>query len=250
MKTRGFTLIELLVVIVIIALLIGIVLPVLGGARKTARVSLCLSRQRQLVVGISAFAAEHNDDIPRGPDDLPSFIAISFGQPGAANEDQVASSVILGIGAAGSYFNSHGVLLDGYIADPNAVFCPGDDTTDPMEELANVQNNQGPAFSSFVYRNLDQAPKGKLTGLGENDEGVNATALFVDSNSVFDGFPDTFRTNHENSPANVAYSDGHAKSFLNAQNEFSLDAPDYFGGWVSIEAAYNRILMNADRNPD
>ena len=54
----AFTLIELLVVISIIALLVGILLPALGAARKTAMGMKCLSNQRQIALAHSSYAAD------------------------------------------------------------------------------------------------------------------------------------------------------------------------------------------------
>jgi len=63
MKRRGFTLIELLVVMVIIALLVGLLLPVLGGAREEARKTQCRSYQRQ--IGLTQSGASVLDCPPR-----------------------------------------------------------------------------------------------------------------------------------------------------------------------------------------
>jgi prepilin-type N-terminal cleavage/methylation domain-containing protein len=61
MKSRGFTLIELLVVIAIIALLIGILLPALGEARKTAKLVLDMNNQKQLGTGLNSYATDYQD---------------------------------------------------------------------------------------------------------------------------------------------------------------------------------------------
>lgn len=61
---RGFTLIELLVVISIIALLIGILLPAIGRARKNAQKLVDSSNQRQIVTGLTTYASTNRDRFP------------------------------------------------------------------------------------------------------------------------------------------------------------------------------------------
>lgn len=63
-RKTGFTLIELLVVISIIALLIAILLPSLGAARRSARDMQCLSNQRQIGVGLYGYTVENRETLP------------------------------------------------------------------------------------------------------------------------------------------------------------------------------------------
>lgn len=65
-RMHGFTLIELLVVVAIIALLIGILLPTLSGARESARTVACKSHLRQLAIASLTHAADHKGEYCTG----------------------------------------------------------------------------------------------------------------------------------------------------------------------------------------
>ena len=65
-KSRsGFTLIELLVVIAIIALLIGILLPALSKARRTAQQLKDSTQIRNILQSMAVFANSNRDSYPQ-----------------------------------------------------------------------------------------------------------------------------------------------------------------------------------------
>jgi prepilin-type N-terminal cleavage/methylation domain-containing protein/prepilin-type processing-associated H-X9-DG protein len=69
-RDLAFTLIELLVVVAIIALLISILLPALGNARRQAARTKCLSNLRQQVVASQMYASEFSDNLPLAKNDI------------------------------------------------------------------------------------------------------------------------------------------------------------------------------------
>jgi prepilin-type N-terminal cleavage/methylation domain-containing protein len=76
-RPRAFTLVELLVVIGIIAVLIGILLPVLARARDAANAVVCGSNLRQLHIAITAYSQEGTRYFP-----FAGVYSATFPQPG------------------------------------------------------------------------------------------------------------------------------------------------------------------------
>lgn len=78
-KRGAFTLVELLVVIAIISLLISIVLPAMGQARRRTRTALCAARLHSLGMGWAMYASESRER--NLPHRLPTYRPGGFANP-------------------------------------------------------------------------------------------------------------------------------------------------------------------------
>jgi len=114
-RAKGFTLIELLVVIAIIAILMGILLPAIGLAKKQATGSRCLSNQRALVLAWNMYATEHNGKMVYGHTSGPgSWVVLP-----TAVSDAVSSleKELIGLKRGALY---------AFAKDTQVYHCPGD----------------------------------------------------------------------------------------------------------------------------
>ncbi|MFZ2656287.1 MAG: type II secretion system protein [Victivallales bacterium] len=73
-----FTLVELLVVVAIIAILAGMLLPVVSKARSTAKQSCCINNSRQINLAMAHYISDYNDNIPYVSDNAAGMAATHF----------------------------------------------------------------------------------------------------------------------------------------------------------------------------
>ena len=69
-RPTGFTLTETLIVIVIIAVLAGIMFPIVRAVRERARAAVCVQNLKQIGVGLHAYTAENSGRFPDGAADV------------------------------------------------------------------------------------------------------------------------------------------------------------------------------------
>ncbi|MFH1745446.1 MAG: type II secretion system protein [Planctomycetota bacterium] len=122
---RGFTLVELLVAVAVIAILLGILLPSLGAARRAAKQMRCAVNLREIGHAVAIYTDTHNGW-------LPTAEAAHHGDPGPANwwENQ---DLLFTLG------------LEPLPRDRSVLVCPADPRPDSY-----INGSSKPCWSSFA----------------------------------------------------------------------------------------------------
>lgn len=191
-RLKAFTLIELLVVISIIALLIGILLPALGAARRTANQMKNSANVRSIIQSMIVYAQSNSGYYP-GLDSGGAVLATN-----APVLTQYASTGNPPVGSnrtGGSVAVRFALLMNGNFISPEVAVSPGESqgvakwpttSVNPQSQLITGGSN---GHFSYAMLQITDAPNSTTTTahggrLSEWKETSNAQAVVVSDRNV------------------------------------------------------------------
>lgn len=177
-SATGFTLIELLVVVAVVALLISVLLPALGAARRSAQYIECQNNIRQIVLGQVARASDFNGEFTSGP-----FDNRTRSSYGAINEKGWVAD-----------------MVNGEYGKPGEMLCP--------TAIATVsQNLHLPRLNENAYRTFTPQERDELIELGYNTNYTQSWyAAYSEVKDVFDLSLDPKRTSGVRGPLTAQFA--------------------------------------------
>ena len=234
---RGFTLIELLVVIAIIAILAGMLLPALARAKTKAQGILCMSNNKQLVLGWHLYAGDFNERVPNNftiPDTLDAITTKKFNN-WVNNVMTWGTTGTDGMSVTNIEWVKNGVLAPYTAAAVGIYQCPADNKVSPAQKakgwsrrmrsnsmnafFGRSDNNaatangrswaEGGAWRQFLKTSDVPRPANTWLTLDEHPDSNN-DAFFVNSSSATDQWSD-YPSSLHNGACGFSFADGHAE---------------------------------------
>jgi prepilin-type processing-associated H-X9-DG protein/prepilin-type N-terminal cleavage/methylation domain-containing protein len=217
-RSQAFTIIELLVVVAIISLLISILLPVLGDAKRDAISTVCLTHVSKITQALNIYMGEYNDTVPPNGIIMPKLGGVGpptylpFGEPNMQH-----------------WQPQYGALYSRMDNQDKIFVCP-DDVTSGMTRTVNGQLLRDPVSGTI---STVGSPTAKGTGYWSysvnsvlNSQGQFRTTLY--NAHVPQGWNDPLkRTNIQNEQTFLyIIEEDNASPF----NDEVFDAPAFNGG--------------------
>jgi prepilin-type N-terminal cleavage/methylation domain-containing protein/prepilin-type processing-associated H-X9-DG protein len=232
-RPTGFTLVELMVVIAIIAILAGLLLPVLSKAKSKAQETYCGNNLRQLLLGWTLYADENEDwlagNISVRRSNRPGSWVL-----GNARQDQNASNIMAGV-------------MYPYAPSAGSYRCPADKSTVTGHPtlrrarsytmngwLNSIQDDQGVSWKGRMGPNdfksmphkmsqiVRPSPAGTFVFIDEQEESIDDGIWNCDPTALATpGLPVlapgkapswlNLPADRHSQGANIAYAEGHVK---------------------------------------
>ena len=200
-KADGFTLIELLVVVAIIAILAGLLIPVLSKAKLHATGASCLANQKTLGLSYFMYAEDHNGKLV-GPSngkgqwvESPAFVTAALDVKQQALRDG---------------------LLFPYINSVDAYHCPSDRRRDDPAQLAfRSYSGHNGLFSVKLLQEIINPTRKYIFVEDYDPRGYNLGTWSMHDPLQLDKFDweDPLATWHNNRTT-LSFADGHAEKHV------------------------------------